>query len=413
MILSVAVLSARAQPAAQSLSTVPKKAKSPMKFGATVGVGTDSNVYSRTDKSSQATLGEAIVQAQHTIAPAADLSVVSGLALGGSYRAADEAATKISANLNSNMSYLLFGKKKLPGGKKVKAVYPVAKFSLGLKYAFSANPAIADFQYADEPPEEPDPDAEDEPIDVDEDLFYDPEVGELLETDDADSFDLGMDDFADDDFEDEESFVEGEWEEESDEEDAGDFLEDNALVGKSFGLENARHNVGAALGFGLEFTRGTSLSLRGTAGRSFVGVDEGKPSANSNSFNTGLCLNQQLIKKVKLSGGYSLGWQMFDEKTSKSGEDLAFMNHGPAVAVSVTPIKILKFKGGYAYKMRDAQVEDPIDTYQHQMRLDVTVAVLKQLALTGQSIYALSGLTDNDSKDAERLQALLGLKLNM
>ena len=382
---------------------VKKKSKRPagapkLGFDAMVGAGFDSNVYERAEKNSGAGLGEVQVGLKLDVPVATWMGWQSKLGALGSYRQGEQQAFKTGGNAKTAVSFLLFGAKKVPGGRSIS------------KKKQSRPSGVLTFNavYEDIPTDvEPEPDPIDEPAELEEEFVIDPEVEEVMQDD-------GFDDDFEDDFEDDSDADETDDGDDvdTDGDGADDFEDFDGLSGRNFALSNPRHRINGGTKFGVELIKGTNVNLKGSVSKGIIGADEGKPNASFLSFGGGLGASQQ-IKMFKLGAQYNLGYRSFDEKTTRDGEPLGFLNHGVGGFVQFKPLKILKFKARYNYGVRIEDTDPSLDSLRHNVRLDGTLTLSKNLALNVQSGFGRGERFDSSDKDSSRFQSMLGLRVKI
>src|SRR5687767_15387685 len=134
-----------------------KKKKSDLSFklSGAVGGGFDSNSYNRAEKNTIAGIGDVRVGAKLGYHIIPRLAWTSGVDFGVPIRGGTQSAVKLKAGAKTGINWLVFGMKKIPGGKKVakkKQAFPAGVITVTGKYAFSANPVINTFEAP--PPEE-------------------------------------------------------------------------------------------------------------------------------------------------------------------------------------------------------------------------------------------------------------------
>jgi hypothetical protein len=399
-----------AETGAESASTVKKTRQTKsqpfakVSLGATVGGGYDSNVFNKpSGDTTRAGLGEVSLNFKADAPLSTKLSWTSALGLGGSYRSGDgdlgASAAKVSGKAKTGLQLLVFGNRKMPGGKKVstkKQKLPSGRIALDLKYSLSANPVITS----------PDEDV----VDSEEDLADEETFEE--DSDEEDSFEEEDGDEADDSDESEEDEAEDEAEEADEEE----FIEDDVLEGKTFDLKGARHKFDGALRFLVEPARGTSLGLQGGAqiGKPPAPEDLNKPLGDYTQFGGGLKASQKIAGKyLRAKAGYSFNLRNFAEKTTRDGEPLAFTLHGISAGLESKPLKPLKLSLTYRFAQRVVGADEDLDSRRHAWSFGTQLKLTKQVALVGKLSFADQGLANTDTKDARRFQGLLGLRVKI
>jgi hypothetical protein len=391
------------------------------KLSGLVGGGFDSNAYNRAENDTTTGMGEARVKAGLDYAFLPILSWSNGVQVGGSFRGGEQTAAKVKAGANTKLTLLLFGNKKVPGGRKVpkkKQKFPAGTLTFGVKYGFSANPVIQVFETADDQPIE-------DPTALEEEFVGDPEIDEVVADDDVEEDtseddaefeeeDDSEDDVSEDDAsEDAEADEEAEGDEETEQAEAEEddaFAEEDVLT-ESFGLANPKHKIGADTRFTVQPWKKTMIGLGLGIDRNLVGSDEGKPSANATRYGGAIKLEQKLWK-LGLGAQYGLDYRVFDEKTTKAGDPLRFVIHAPGVYAKAK-FGILKLKLAYRYQTKLTGLQDPLDSFGHGLKLSGQLALTKNIALTAQTGYAFSGRLDTTDKDSTRFQGFLGLQMKI
>lgn len=386
-----------------------------LNFGATLGGGYDSNVFNKpSGNTTNAGLGEVAATLKADSALSTKLSWSSALGIGGSYRSGEgdfgASAAKVSAKAKTGLQLLVFGNRKMPGGKKVskkKLKYPAGRLGLDLKYGFSANPVIIS----------PDEDI----TDSEEDLAEEDDFSEDEFSDDADDFEDDSEEDADaeedEDAADEEDEADDEEAEEAAEAEEEEFIEDDVLEGKTFDLKGARHKFDGALKFTFEPVKGTNLGIKGgyTLGDNPEPEDENKPSPDYTQFGTGIKASQKIFGKyLRAKAGYTLGLRNFSEKTVRGSDELLqYTMHGIAAGLQSTPFKPLKFTLDYRYARRVVGAGDSLDSLRHSWSFGTQYKLTKKIAVLGKLSFADQGLVNADTKDARRFQGLVGLRVKI
>jgi hypothetical protein len=393
-----------------------KKSDFSFKFNGAVGGGFDSNAYNRAEKNTVAGIGDVRVGTKLGFHIVPRLSWTGGADFGVPIRGGTQSAVKLKAGAKTGINWLVFGMKKIPGGKKVakkKQAFPAGVITVTGKYAFSANPVINTFEAP--PPEEGEEPIEGEeeiPIDVEEEYVGDPEVDEVLEDEDYGEED--EEDFDDGDDDEEDTGDEASEEELDEEEEDVDDFGDVDTLSESFGLANPKHNFGADLKFTFNPWKKTALGVSGVVDRNLVGVEEGKPSNNSTRYGTTIKLKQK-IAMFGVGAQYGFDYRLFDEKAPKSdpGLYLTFLVHKPGAFVDVKLFKRWKLKLSYGYQSRLTGIEDPLDSFKHNVKLGSKLKLTSFMALLAQASYGFQGRLDTTDKDATRFQGVLGLQFKM
>ncbi|MCC7380723.1 MAG: hypothetical protein IT384_02780 [Deltaproteobacteria bacterium] len=400
-----------------------KKRFGKLAFGATVGGGYDSNVFNKPpQKSTRAGLGEVSTALKLDVPASAALSWRSKAGLGGSYRSGDgdlgASAAKLAAQAKTGLELLVFGKRNMPGGKKVpkkKQVFPNARLSATFSYGMSVNPVI----------KEAAPEAlvqglraAQDPAPLPEELGIDPDiVGEDL--DEEFEEDLG-DDFGDDDDGDDDEGEEGDEEssdedqEEAEEAEEEEFIEEDVLEGKSFSLEGFKQKIGGNVGFKLDPIRGTSLGLTGALTRGDNPEVDGKPSPDFLQFGGAVKVKQKIVAKyLKAKVGYGIDSRSFDEKVTAAGDPVSFLMHGITAELSSKPTKELKLSVDYRFKLRSVAVDENLDSRRHAWGFGAQYKLTKGVALMTRLSFADQALLNADTADAGRFQGILGLRVKI
>jgi hypothetical protein len=402
----------------------PKKKKSDFSFklnGALSG-GFDSNSYNRAENNTIAGIGDVRVGTKLGYHIVPRLSWTAGLDLGLPVRGGSQTALKVKAGAKTGINWLVFGMKKIPGGKKVakkKQVFPAGVLSLTGKYAFSANPVVQTFEAPPVEGGEGEGEGEggEEEIPIDEELEYvgDPEIDEVLEDEDVDADDFGDDeDYDDDDGGEEEEAAADELDEEEEEEDVDDFVEVDT-ISESFGLANPKHNAGVDLKLAINPWKKTTIGLGGVVDRSMVGAAPGKVSANSTRYGASIKVKQKLAM-FGVGAQYGFDYRSFDEKAPKSDPSLylSFFVHKPGVFVDAKFFKRLKLKLSYGYQSRLTGLEEePLDAFKHNVKLGTKLKLTSFMGLFAQAGYGFQGQMISTDKDASRFQGVLGLQFKM
>lgn len=368
-------------------------AKSPhsVKLGAQIGTGYDSNVFNKKNPAKQALTEEASAKIRYDFKASKRLKFNMGAGAGDSYRFAGGGAKALKLNIKgkTGATWKAFGAR-----SSKKHFLPNGTLALNFGYAGTFNPSLQN-------PSE-NVDVIDEEDEVDDATFEDDLTGgeDVTFSDESDGFDDWTDEG--DDEEEDEAF--------EDEEDAGDFFEEDPIGNKFFNSKPPRHAFTGDLSFTYNPWRKIKIALGSQGSVNNVGETPGRVSSDANGAGGGLKVSYELNKRVTFDGGYHLGLKWFDEKTTAAGDKLRMVAHGIAVGAKLKPNKRLKITPSYRFGLTNVPPNSAADSRFHQLRLGFDVKMTRWLSLFEETNAIFSGLTANDTKDARRLQALLGVR---
>jgi hypothetical protein len=365
-------------------------AKSPhsVKLGAQLGTGYDSNVFNKKNPANQALTEEASAKVGYGFKASKRLKFNLDAGAGDSYRFAGGNATALKLNVKgkTGVAWKVFGAK-----SSKKHFLPNGTLVANFGYSGTFNPTLTS-------PSE-NVDVIDEEDEVDDATFEDDLTGGEDDTfaEESDGFD---DDWTD----------EGEYEEDETEEDAEDFFEEDPIGNKFFNSKPPRHAFTGTLNFAYNPWRKIKFTLCSQGSVNNVGETPGRVSSDAKGAGGGLKVSYELNKRVTFDSGYNLGLKWFDEKTTAAGDALRMVAHGIAVGAKLKPNKRLKVTPSYRFGLTTVPPNSAADSRFHQLRLGFDVKMTKWLSLFEETNVLFSGLTANGTKDARRLQALLGVR---
>ncbi len=392
------------------------KSRHKLKLGAQAGAGFDSNMLNKPAEAKGAALVDLGLRASYRYRAHRALTLRTGAKLGLAYRRADSETSglKLKPSFKLGLRWRLFG------GGKGKRFRPMGTLGLDGSYTGIFTPSLAS------PPATPvDPDVCDpgHPS-YNPDLCAQEEVEDSLEGELVDSADAEESEEADSAEDDEDASDEVEESEETEEDEAEAEAEEDAseaadeqfgdsLGGALFTSTPPRHVIGGTLSFALKPLANTTIRLSAKGGATKVGDVEGKPSSSFHQVGGRLRLQQKLFRRLVLSAGYGLGYQLYDEKrvgTAPDDHPYRGLAHTISVGAKLKLLRRLKLKTGYSLGLRSVSGEPRLASRTHQIRLGVGVKLVKGLSVFLENSLLFVQMTEQTDKDRSRYQGLLGVR---